>query len=119
MIVPPGEQSGAAAALAPTGRAFLAAIPVVALWGLAGPAAQGLMTQRVGPNVQGELQGAMGSLQGIATMIGPLAFATIFAWSIGADSPIDFPGAAYTVAALLLAGSALLAAAATRPADAP
>lgn len=38
---------------------------------------QSLMSKRVGPSEQGELQGAMGSLRGIAMMIGPL----IFAWS--------------------------------------
>jgi DHA1 family tetracycline resistance protein-like MFS transporter len=34
-------------AIAPTGALFLAAIPLVALWGLAGPSAQGLMTRLV------------------------------------------------------------------------
>ncbi|HET9693386.1 MAG TPA: TCR/Tet family MFS transporter [Steroidobacteraceae bacterium] len=102
-------------AWAPTGVLFLAGIPIVALWGLAGPTAQGLMTRHVAANVQGELQGAMGSLQGIATMIGPVTFATIFAWSIGAGAGWHFPGAAYTVAGLLLAASALIVASATRP----
>jgi len=50
--------------LAPTGALFLAAVPVVALWGLASPAAQGLMTRHVGPNEQGALQGAAGSIMG-------------------------------------------------------
>jgi len=101
-------------ALAPTGPLFLAGIPVVALWGLASPSAQGLMTRHVGANVQGELQGAMGSLQGIATMIGPVMFATIFAWSIETGRHWHFPGAAYTLAALLLVASATIVARATR-----
>lgn len=101
-------------ALAPSGPLFLAGIPVVALWGLAAPSAQGLMTRHVGANVQGELQGAMGSLQGIATMIGPVMFATIFAWSIEAGRQWHFPGAAYTLAALLLVASATIVARATR-----
>ena len=101
-------------ALAPSGPLFLAGIPVVALWGLAAPSAQGLMTRHVGANVQGELQGAMGSLQGIATMIGPVMFATIFAWSIEAGRQWHFPGAAYTLAALLLVASATIVAKATR-----
>ena len=100
--------------LAPTGPLFLAGIPVVALWGLASPSAQGLMTRHVGANVQGELQGAMGSLQGIATMIGPVMFATIFAWSIETGRHWHFPGAAYTLAALLLVASATIVARATR-----
>ena len=101
-------------ALAPTGLLFLAGIPVVALWGLAAPSAQGLMTRHVAANVQGELQGAMGSLQGIATVIGPVMFATIFSWSIEAGRHWHFPGAAYTLAAMLLAASASIVARATR-----
>jgi DHA1 family tetracycline resistance protein-like MFS transporter len=100
-------------ALAPTGQWFLAGIPVVALWGLAGPTAQGLMTRQVGASVQGELQGAMGSLQGIATMVGPVMFATIFAWSIDAGRNWNLPGAAYGLAALLLVVSASIVATAT------
>jgi DHA1 family tetracycline resistance protein-like MFS transporter len=64
--------------------------------------------------VQGELQGAMGSLQGIATVIGPVMFATIFAWSIEAGRQWHFPGAAYTLAALLLVASATIVARAAR-----
>jgi MFS transporter, DHA1 family, tetracycline resistance protein len=100
-------------AFAPTGGTFLAGIPVVALWGLAGPTAQGLMTRHVGPTVQGELQGAMGSLQGIATMVGPMMFATIFAWSIRDAARWHFPGAAYSLAGLLLVMSATIVARAT------
>jgi DHA1 family tetracycline resistance protein-like MFS transporter len=96
--------------LAPTGLLFLAAVPVVALWGLASPAAQGIMTQHIGPTEQGELQGATGSLMGIATMIGPGLFAGIFAHAIGAGARWHAPGAAFVLAALLLAAGALLAA---------
>jgi DHA1 family tetracycline resistance protein-like MFS transporter len=103
-------------AFAPTGAWFLAGVPIVSLWGLAGPSAQGLMTRHVGPTVQGELQGAMGSLQGIATMIGPTMFASTFAFSIGAGVAWHFPGAAYALAGSLLAAAALLAAFSTRPA---
>jgi MFS transporter, DHA1 family, tetracycline resistance protein len=99
---------------APTGLVFLAGVPIVGLWGLAGPSAQGLLTRHVGANVQGELQGAMGSLQGIATMIGPTLFASTFAWSIGAGLAWQFPGAAYVLAGALLATAATMAAYVTR-----
>jgi len=56
---------------APTGTLFLAGVPVVALWGLAGAASQGLMTRRVGASEQGQLQGANGSVRGITELIGP------------------------------------------------
>ncbi len=48
--------------LAPTGMLFWAGVPVMALWGLSGPAALGLMSRLVGPSEQGQLQGANNSL---------------------------------------------------------
>ena len=96
--------------LAPTGMLFLAAVPVVALWGLASPAAQGLMTRHIGPTEQGELQGAAGSVMGIATMIGPWLFAATFAYFIGEGTRWHLPGAAFMLAALLLALGAVVAA---------
>lgn len=101
-------------AFAPTGLIFLAGVPIVALWGMAGAASQGLLTRIVGPGVQGELQGAMGSLQGIATMIGPTLFASTFAWSIGAGAVWHMPGIPYALAGVLLLTSAWLAAHVTR-----
>ena len=99
--------------LAPTGMLFLAAVPVVALWGLASPAAQGLMTRHIGPTEQGALQGATGSVMGIATMIGPGLFAATFAYFIGEGTRWHQPGAAFMLAALLLALGAVVAARAT------
>ena len=88
---------------APAGWAFLAAIPVNALWALATPPSQSLMTQRVSPSEQGELQGALGSLRGIAMVIGPGIFSGTFAVFIVANR--YFPGAPWYLAALfLLAG---------------
>jgi DHA1 family tetracycline resistance protein-like MFS transporter len=102
-------------AFAPTGLWFVAAIPVVGLWGLVGPASQGIMTRAVGGSAQGELQGAMGSLAGIATVIGPTLFATVFAWSIRDGASWHFPGSAYALAGLLLVVAAIIAERATRP----
>jgi DHA1 family tetracycline resistance protein-like MFS transporter len=96
--------------LAPTGLLFLAAVPVVALWGLASPAAQGLMTRHVGPAEQGALQGANGSVMGVATMIGPGMFAATFAYFIGDGTRWHAPGAAFVLAAALLALGAVVAA---------
>jgi DHA1 family tetracycline resistance protein-like MFS transporter len=101
-------------AFAPSGAWFLVGVPVVSLWGLAGPAGQGLMTRRVGPDQQGALQGANGSIQGFATMIGPLLFAATFAWAIGGGAHWNLPGAAYLLAGFMLACAAILAARATR-----
>ena len=102
-------------AFAPTGTWFLFGIPVVALWGLAGPSGQSLMTRRVAADEQGALQGANGSIQGFATMIGPLLFAATFAWAIGSGARFGLPGAAYLLAGVMLLSAAALAARATRP----
>ncbi len=92
---------------APAGWAFLAAIPINALWGLAGPPSQSLMTQRVSPSEQGELQGALGSLRGIATVIGPGIFSGIFAVFIAPGQ--SFPGAPWYLAAFFLLASLAVA----------
>lgn len=105
-----GAVGFAAYGFAPTGLAFLAAVPVVALWGLASPAVQGLMTRHVDSSEQGALQGAIGSVQGIATMIGPGLFAVTFAHFIGEEARLHLPGAAYLLAAGLLATAAFLGA---------
>jgi DHA1 family tetracycline resistance protein-like MFS transporter len=79
------------------------AIPVAAFWGLAGPAGQSLMSQRVGASEQGKLQGALSSLTGIAGMLGPSLFTGVFAYSISAGAPMIFAGATFMTAALLVA----------------
>jgi DHA1 family tetracycline resistance protein-like MFS transporter len=92
---------------------FLAAVPVVSLWGLASPAAQGIMTRQVGASQYGELQGATGVVMGLATMIGPGMFAATFAHFIGEGVRVHLPGAAFLLAAVLLAAAMLLASAVT------
>jgi DHA1 family tetracycline resistance protein-like MFS transporter len=87
-------------ALAPTGGAFLAALPLVALWGLTGPAFQALATRLAGVSEQGALQGAIASMRGVSGMIGPITFTQILAWEIAKGSN---PGVSYGLAALLLA----------------
>jgi DHA1 family tetracycline resistance protein-like MFS transporter len=91
----------------PTGWFFVAAIPVNALWGLASPPLQTLMTRRVSVTEQGELQGAVASLRGIAMIIGPGIFSTVFAYYI---APSHFhPGAPWFLSALLLLAALVLA----------
>jgi MFS transporter, DHA1 family, tetracycline resistance protein len=91
---------------APTGFWFCTGLPAVALWGLSGPAAQSLMTQRVDPSEQGRLQGAISALQGVAFMIGPAIFTATFAAAISPSSGWRVPGAPFLLAAALL-GAAL------------
>ncbi len=89
-------------AFAPTGAIFMAAPPLIALWGMANPSFQGLATRLAGVSEQGRLQGALGSLRGVSGMVGPLFFSQIFAASLALDV---FPGAGFFIAAMLLAAS--------------
>jgi MFS family permease len=88
-----GVASFAIYGLAATGAVFWTGVPVMALWGLFGPAAQGLMTRRVRPSEQGQLQGALNGLRGITGLIGPGLFTLTFAGFIGAGRDWHLPGA--------------------------
>jgi DHA1 family tetracycline resistance protein-like MFS transporter len=103
-------------AVAPTGMLFLAGIPLVSLWGLAGPSMQALMTRRVGPTQQGQLQGAISSMRAITGMVGPLLFTQSFAVAIRQSGALHLPGTPYGLATVLIAGSLLLAWYVTQPA---
>src|SRR6202140_27454 len=102
--------------LASRGWMAFAAIPLIALWGIAGPAMQSLMSQRVDPTSQGKLQGAINSLRAITGMIGPLLFTQVFAIAISPHVRVHVPGAPYYLAALLMLASASVAYVVGRPA---
>ena len=103
--------------LASNGVIFWLGIPVLSLWGLASAASLGLMSGRVGPTEQGQLQGANASLMGVANLVGPSLFTQVFAISIGAGA-WHLPGAPYLLAALLLAMALAVAVHATQRDDA-
>jgi MFS transporter, DHA1 family, tetracycline resistance protein len=103
-------------ALAARGWAMFAAIPLIALWGIAGPSMQSLMTQRVDHSSQGKLQGAINSLRSITGMIGPLLFTQVFAVAIAPHVKFHLPGAPFFLGSLLLCAALLLAFFVTRSA---
>jgi DHA1 family tetracycline resistance protein-like MFS transporter len=102
--------------VATAGPWFLLGVPLVGLWGMAGPASQGLMTRRVQVSEQGQLQGANGSLRGISGMIGPGLFTFTFAQFIGPEADLHLPGAPFLLSTALLLGALALAWRVTRPA---
>ena len=67
------------------------------------------MTRRVEPSGQGQLQGANQSLQGIASVIGPVVFGLTFAWSIRHEGIMHQPGLAIYLASGLLVAAFMLA----------
>jgi MFS transporter, DHA1 family, tetracycline resistance protein len=96
-------------ALAPTGLIFWFGIPVMALWGLEGPACMALMSRLVGASEQGQLQGANASVTGIANLFGPSLYTLTFAFAIGGGRALGLPGAPFLIAAFLLAAAAVMA----------
>ena len=90
------------AGLARTGAMFLGSVPIISMWNMSMPAAQGMMTRRVSEREQGELQGALGSLRSITFIIGPVLFSQVFGFFIDPKHSYQVPGAPFYLAALLL-----------------
>jgi DHA1 family tetracycline resistance protein-like MFS transporter len=109
-------------AIGPTDISVWIAIPIAALWGFYTPAAQTIMTQRVDPSQQGQLQGALGALMGIAAIISPPLYTNVFALSIEASKDAAaWPvlGAPFFVAAALLICALIAVVRATRTRSEP
>jgi DHA1 family tetracycline resistance protein-like MFS transporter len=79
------------------------------LGGIAGPALQGLISNQIPPNEQGELQGGLTSLISVTSIIGPPLMTTLFAWFTDKHAPFLFPGAPFLMGAVLMLISTLLA----------
>ncbi|HZW17023.1 MAG TPA: TCR/Tet family MFS transporter [Brevundimonas sp.] len=98
----------AAMGWAPSGLWFILAMLPNALWGLAMPTLQSLMTRRVGEDEQGQLQGANMSVASIAGVASPLFFGWIYSISAGEGAPVPHPGLAFFLAAAVLLLAALI-----------
>ena len=94
--------------LAPTGWIYLCAVPIFALTGFVNPGLISLMSQRVGPTHQGQLQGAFQSLQGISSFAAPSFYGFVFAWAVTHNSTLHLPGLPILASAALLAVAFLL-----------
>ncbi len=72
------------------------------LGGIGGPALQGIISNQVPANEQGELQGALTGLMSLAAILGPLVMNNLFAHFTSKTAAIYFPGAAFIVGAILI-----------------
>src|SRR4026208_2619778 len=97
------------AGLARNSFVYMASIPVISLWNISFPAAQGMMTHRVSEREQGELQGAISSLRSIAFVIGPFLFSWTFGWFIDPRHSFHVPAAGYYLAAAPLFSAMVMA----------
>ncbi|HUS66878.1 MAG TPA: TCR/Tet family MFS transporter [Kofleriaceae bacterium] len=91
------------------GWMFLVGLPVSALWAIAAPASQALITHRVTADVQGRIQGALMSLVSIAGIIAPSIFAGSFGYFVSPDTQVHLPGVPFLIAALILFSALVVA----------
>ncbi|TDO20621.1 TCR/Tet family MFS transporter [Pedobacter duraquae] len=71
------------------------------LAGIFGPAMQGIISNDVPPNGQGEIQGIMAGLMSISSIIGPLIMTNLFSYFTSSGSPVYFPGSPFILGAVL------------------
>ncbi len=88
-------------ALAPSSYVLYMWMFMSAVAGFVGPAVNGIMSNNVPQNQQGELQGVLASVGSLAAIIGPLLITQTFTFFTSDASPVYFPGAAFLVAGLL------------------
>lgn len=86
--------------------------PIILLYclgGIAGPAMQALLSLQTPANEQGNLQGLIAGLMGLASIIGPLIMTDLFFYFSHKPSDYYFPGAPFLLgAALMLASMGIL-----------
>ena len=73
---------------------YLIMLPA-ALQGFVAPALKGLLSRRIGPTQQGALQGGLGSMSSVASVISPF----VMTQALAAGVERGFPGAAFLLAA--------------------
>lgn len=95
-------------ALSPVGWAMYIWIVVGAGSGLIIPAMNGIMSRQIPANAQGELQGLLGSVASSTFIVSPVMMTQLFAYFSSPAAPVYFPGAAFALAGVLTAGSALM-----------
>lgn len=77
------------------------AITIGSLQGLIQPSINGLMSRAVDDTSQGELQGAVASLQSLASVTGPPLFTQVFFLFTAAGTALYLPGAPFGLAGLI------------------
>ncbi|SFS66535.1 MFS transporter, DHA1 family, tetracycline resistance protein [Sulfitobacter marinus] len=84
-----------------SGTTVLLLTPLAALAGVIPVALQGIMSQAVAQNAQGELQGVLTSASALAMVVAPLAMTSTFAAFTAPGAAPYFPGAPFLLSLLL------------------
>ena len=90
-------------ATAPNGTVLYLCLSTALITGMEGPALQKVMTERVEPDAQGELQGGLSALGGVVLVISPLLYTQLFFAFQGGLAGIVFPGAPFVAASAFCA----------------
>ena len=70
-----------------------------ALGGFTFPSIQGLLSKQIPANAQGELQGALGAVSSLVSILAPPVLTQLFGYYTAPENPVYFPGAAFVAAA--------------------
>lgn len=87
--------------LVTSGTLALMLTPLAALGGAFAPAHQAIMSQRLGPDEQGALQGVLASTVAVSMMVSPFLMSKVFSIYTAPDRLVPFPGAPFLVALAL------------------
>lgn len=87
---------------------FIFMIPF-AFGGIAGPALQGIISNQVPANEQGEMQGTLASLVSLTSIIGPLLMTNLFSYFTKPGATIHFAGAPFLAGSVLVVFSIFFA----------
>jgi MFS transporter, DHA1 family, tetracycline resistance protein len=83
------------------------------------PVTNALMSHRVGPDAQGELQGAVASLFSLSSILGPPLMTQLFGRFADPHAALHLPGAAFVAAGVLAATAGVIYSFVTRARAAP
>jgi len=79
------------------------------LGGIAGPAIQTVISNKVDASEQGEIQGTLSSLMSLSTIIGPPMMSTVFYYFTHNEAPFKFAGAPFVLGGALMFLSTIIA----------
>jgi MFS transporter, DHA1 family, tetracycline resistance protein len=96
-------------AWAPTGMWLYMGIPIMSLWGLAGPAVMAMMSTEVAASDQGKLQGMNSGIMAVAGLIGPTLYSQSLKYGASTQAAMGLIGLPFYIASGLLFVCILLA----------
>lgn len=96
-------------AFAPSTLYYALSVAPAALGLLFGPGLQGLISGAAGPNAQGTVRGGIQALSGIATILGPIAYGSLFSWSIDHNGDYDISGISVLLSSAFMGCAFLIA----------